>query len=135
MNLCSYVFNSRFITYIFLPACKLCQTVPQGVCHVHKQPAQPLTSGGLSYAVKSLPSECKLGVSNSVGDGYGVYTNQPIPTGTWIGPFEGTRIRPCDVTQHMDTSHMWEVSKSLETLCNTSGYSLLWLFYFLQSKR
>ena len=88
---------------------------------MHKQPSQPLTGGRLSYAVKSLPPECKLGVSNSVGEGYGVYTNQPIPTGTWIGPFEGTRIRPCDVTQHMDTSHMWEVRyKSFKTLCNTS---------------
>lgn len=105
-----YVFISRFITnYIFLSACKPCQTMPHGACHVHKQPTQPLTGGRLSYAVKSLPPECKLGVSSSVGEGYGVYTNQPIPTGTWIGPFEGTRIRPCDVTQHMDTSHMWEV--------------------------
>ena len=76
---------------------------------MHKQPTQPLTDGRLSYAVKSLPPECKLGVSNSAGEGHGVYTSQPIPTGTWIGPFEGRRIRPCDVTQHMDTSHMWEV--------------------------
>ena len=91
--------------------------MPHGACHIHKQPSQPLTGGRLSYAVKSLPPECKLGVSNSVGEGYGVYTNQPIPTGTWIGPFEGTRIRPCDVTQHMDTSHMWEVRyKSVKTL-------------------
>lgn len=90
-------------------ACKLCQTIPHGACHVHKQPTLPLTGGRLSYAVKSLPPECKLGVSSSVGEGYGVYTNQPIPTGTWIGPFEGTRIRACDVTKHMDTSHMWEI--------------------------
>lgn len=86
--------------------------MPRGACHMHKQPSQPLPGERLSYAVKSLPPECMLGVSNSAGEEYGVYTNQLIPTGTWIGPFEGKRIRPCDVTQHMDTSHMWEVRKS-----------------------
>ena len=85
---------------------------------MHKQPSQPLPGERLSYAVKSLPPECMLGVSNSTGEEYGVYTNQLIPTGTWIGPFEGKRIRPCDVTQHMDTSHMWEVRNiALNFLC------------------
>ncbi|XP_078355466.1 putative histone-lysine N-methyltransferase PRDM6 [Oculina patagonica] len=90
-------------------ACELCQTMPHGACPMHRQPTKPLTDGRLSYAFKSLPPECRLDVSNSAGEGYGVYTNQLIPTGTWIGPFEGKRIRPCDVTQQMDTSHMWEI--------------------------
>lgn len=96
--------------------------MPHGACHMHKQPTHPLTGGRLSYAVKSLPPECKLGVSNSAGEEHGVYTNQPIPTDTWIGPFEGRRIRPCDVTQHMDTSHMWEVRYAEKYVKNAVQY-------------
>lgn len=100
----------RFVAQEALnPACEVCQTMPPGSCALHRQPTQPLTDRRVSYAVKSLPPECKFGVSYSAGEGCGVYTNQPIPTGTWIGPFEGRRIRPSDVTSEMDTSHMWEI--------------------------
>lgn len=90
-------------------ACDFCRTMPQGrSCPIHRQPDQPLPKMRLTYAVKSLPSACKFCLS-SAGEGYGVYTNQNIPLGTWIGPYEGRRIRPTDVTPNMDTSHMWEI--------------------------
>lgn len=81
----------------------------QGKCSMHRQPTKTQSNKGISYAMKSLPPACKLCPSSAAGEGYGVYTNQDIPKGTWIGPYEGRRIRPCDVTPSMDTSHMWEV--------------------------
>lgn len=112
---------------IFPSACEVCQTMPPGSCALHRQPTQPLTDRRVSYAVKSLPPECKFGVSYSAGEGCGVYTNQPIPTGTWIGPFEGRRIRPSDVTSEMDTSHMWEVNwnRKYENACELEPYLAL----------
>ena len=34
---------------------------------------------------------------------------QLIPTGTWIGPYEGEKVRPDHVTLGTDASYMWEV--------------------------
>lgn len=90
-------------------ACEFCQKMPQGRCPMHKTSSQTQTSGAVPYAIKSLPPECRLCPSSAAGEGYGVYTNQNIPLGTWIGPYEGRRVRPCDVTPNMDTSHMWEI--------------------------
>jgi len=90
-------------------ACDFCKTMPHGKCPVHRDSTQTPTSKGLPYAIKSLPPACKLCLSNVEGECYGVYANRDIPLGTWIGPYEGRRIRPCYVTPNMDTSHMWEI--------------------------
>lgn len=92
-----------------ISACEFCQKMPQGRCPIHKKSSQTQTSRAVPYAIKSLPPECRLCPSSAAGEGYGVYTNQNIPLGTWIGPYEGRRVRPCDVTPNMDTSNMWEV--------------------------
>lgn len=63
----------------------------------------------LSYAIASFPNEVSLCVSSIPGTVFGVCAKQHIPVGTWIGPYEGKRVCPDDVTVDMNTSHMWEV--------------------------
>ena len=45
----------------------------------------------------------------SPGAGYGVCARQLIPTGTWIGPYEGEVVKPEQVSLGTDASYMWEV--------------------------
>ena len=98
---------------------------------MHRHPSPLLPEKALTYAVTSIPPACKLRASN-VGKGYGVFTNQNIPLGTWIGPYEGTRIRPSDVTPNMDTSHMWEVTYTLITFMPTTILKILINFVHLR---
>ena len=49
---------------------------------------------------------CKSGIP---GLEYGVCAKQHIPVGTWIGPFEGKRIRPDELGDDVDKSYLWEV--------------------------
>jgi len=63
----------------------------------------------LPNAVESFPNEvglCKTGVP---GAGYGVCARQLIPVGTWIGPYEGEKVRPEQVSLGADASYMWEI--------------------------
>lgn len=107
--------------------------MPHGSCPMHRHPSPLLPEKALTYAVTSIPPACKLRASN-VGKGYGVFTNQNIPLGTWIGPYEGTRIRPSDVTRNMDTSHMWEVTYTLITFMPTTILKILINFVHLRWK-
>ena len=60
--------------------------------------------------MKTCPSELELCSSSIPGFKYGIRTKQVIPEGTWMGPYQGTVVKPCDVTVESDTSYMWEVS-------------------------
>ena len=61
------------------------------------------------YALESFPSEVCLCKSGIPGAGYGVCSRQFIPTGTWIGPYEGVKVKPDQVGFGTDASYMWEV--------------------------
>lgn len=74
-----------------------------------------------SRAVRSLPPEVSFCRSSVPGTELGVSTRKHLPAGTWIGPFEGRRIRPEEVKLGMDTSYMWEVG----VYCFTISYTLL----------
>ena len=63
-----------------------------------------------TYAVASFPEVVRLCKSSIPGEGYGVCGKHHIPAGTWIGPYEGRRVEPHEVTVWTDTSYMWEVS-------------------------
>lgn len=52
-------------------------------------------------------------MSSIPGAGCGVCAKQHIPVGTWIGPYEGKRVKWEDVKPSTDTSYMWEVRLSL----------------------
>ncbi|EDO42312.1 predicted protein, partial [Nematostella vectensis] len=64
-----------------------------------------------------FPSEVQLCTSSIPGWGYGVCAMQPIPQGTWVGPFEGKRILPRDIPLDADTSMMWEIFHEDEVVC------------------
>lgn len=63
--------------------------------------------------MRSFPNEVGLCRSGIPGAGYGVCARQPIPLGTWIGPYEGEVVRPEQVQLGTDASYMWEVFSSL----------------------
>ena len=74
---------------------------------VHGEPRQP-QEAPLSHAMTSFPDEVELCTSCIPGTVYGVCARQPIPVGTWIGPYEGRRLR-CEEVAEADNGYMWEV--------------------------
>ena len=114
----SRVRTSLGIVILFaFPGCEMCHEERQSECNVHG-PLHSLrkyvngkpSNLRLSYAITSFPDEVQLCASSIPGAGYGVCAKQHIPVGTWIGPYEGRRIRPDDVIPGLDTSFMWEVN-------------------------
>ena len=72
----------------------------------------------LTYAVLSFPAEVQMCTSSIPGYTYGVSAKQPFPIGTWIGPYEGKRIKDEDITKDIDTNYIWEVNIKSETQSN-----------------
>lgn len=103
------VFKLSF-TSLFL-GCLLCRKKYTTPCPLHGLSYASTEDNGFhgSKAVRSLPPEVCLCRSSVPGAELGVCTRRHIPLGTWIGPFEGKRVRPGDVKPGMDTSFMWEV--------------------------
>ena len=52
----------------------------------------------------------ELCASNIPGTGFGVCAKRAFPVGAWIGPYEGTFVKPEELSSVKDTSYMWEVS-------------------------
>ena len=63
----------------------------------------------LSYAIMSFPSEVQLCTSSIPGYSYGVSAKLPFPVGTWIGPYEGRRVKAEEITLKSDSNYVWEV--------------------------
>ena len=62
-----------------------------------------------TYAVMSFPDEVQLCTSSIPGYVYGVCARRHLPSGTWIGPYEGRRTadRQKDGCENHD--YFWEV--------------------------
>lgn len=58
-----------------------------------------------------FPDEVRLCKSSVPGAKYGVCAAQPIPPGTWIGPYEGQVVRQEELREGVHNSFMWEVKK------------------------
>ena len=56
-----------------------------------------------------FPDEVRLCKSSVPGAEFGVCAAQPIPPGTWIGPYEGQVVRQEDLREGAHNSFMWEV--------------------------
>ena len=63
----------------------------------------------LTYAVLSFPAEVQLCTSSIPGYTYGVSAKLPFPIGTWIGPYEGKRVKAEEITPKSDSNYVWEV--------------------------
>lgn len=48
--------------------------------------------------------------SSIPGTGFGICAKRAFPIGAWIGPYEGTFVKPEELSSVKDTSYMWEVS-------------------------
>lgn len=58
-----------------------------------------------------FPDEVKLCRSSVPGAEYGVCAAQPIPPGTWIGPYEGQVVRRDELQDGAHNKYMWEIYK------------------------
>ena len=71
---------------------------------------QENTTHHLPLALRSLPPEVELCASSIPGAGFGICAKRAFPVGAWIGPYEGTFVKPEELSSVKDTSYMWEVS-------------------------
>lgn len=108
----------------FYKGCDVCQDESITVCKTHgTEHSKPLSTTDttkehkLSSAIASFPDEVQLCRSSIPGSKYGVVTKCHIPKGTWLGPYEGTKVRPEVVTLGSDATYMWEVG---------SGPGMVW---------
>lgn len=60
--------------------------------------------------VKHIPPQLHLCYSSLPGAGFGIIATELIPSGTWIGPYEGKRISVEEISKATDTRYIWEVS-------------------------
>lgn len=58
-----------------------------------------------------FPDEVKLCKSSVPGAEFGVCAAQPIPPGTWIGPYEGQVVRCDELREGVHNIYMWEIYK------------------------
>ena len=105
------------------PGCKVCYQEKAEICQIHgpHQTVKITTAVNNNnnktnnnnlqwpYSVESFPNEVGLCKSGIPAAGYGVCAKQPIPMGTWIGPYEGEIVRADQVCLGTDASYMWEV--------------------------
>lgn len=82
----------------------------------------------LTYAVLSFPTEVQLCTSSIPGHQYGVCAKLPFPVGTWIGPYEGQRVKPSEMSDNNQSRYMWEVQLMIcIRLTITSYFQRYWL--------
>ena len=60
-------------------------------------------------AIKHIPSQLHLCYSSIPGAGFGICATETIPSGTWIGPYEGKRISIQETKTILETGYLWEV--------------------------
>ena len=63
--------------------------------------------------MKNIPSQLHLCYSGIPGEGFGICATENIPSGTWIGPYEGKRVSVEEMGNMLDTRYVWEVSDLL----------------------
>lgn len=109
----------RLATYFFL-GCDICNENPEE-CPMHgplhslrKLVNQSQIDSPIDYsAILKFPDEVGLCTSSIPGIEYGVCAKAAIPSGTWIGPYEGRLVRPEQIKKGTETEYMWEVLKHL----------------------
>lgn len=95
---------------MFLSGCAVCNRETPSLCAQHgSQHCKLSEKDTLSAAIKSFPAEVQLCQSSIPGTRFGVVTKCFIPKGTWLGPYEGTEVRPESVRLGTEASFMWEV--------------------------
>ena len=78
-----------------------------------------------------FPDEVKLCKSSVPGAEFGVCAAQPIPPGTWIGPYEGQVVRCDELREGVHNIYMWEVWGHL-VLCGIYYYYYYYYYYYLR---
>lgn len=109
-----------FTICLLLLACDVCLAQKEGKCSTHA-PLQSLHrlvhaedhgKGGsikATYAVMSFPDEVQLCTSSIPGYIYGACARRHLPSGTWIGPYEGQRTFDQRNGSFENQDYLWEV--------------------------
>lgn len=118
---------------VYISGCDICNENPEE-CPMHgplhslrKLVNQSQIDSPIDYsAVLKFPDEVGLCTSSIPGIEYGVCAKATIPSGTWIGPYEGRLVRPEQIKRGTETEYMWEVGRILGNVANqhTSGFPL-----------
>lgn len=108
------------LVYFHMPflGCDICNENPEE-CPMHgplhslrKLVNQSQIDSPIDYsAILKFPDEVGLCTSSIPGIEYGVCAKAAIPSGTWIGPYEGRLVRPEQIKRGTETEYMWEVGK------------------------
>lgn len=92
---------------VYMSGCDASLTNTSFQCPNHKHGN---TTNQIPLALRSLPPEVELCASSIPGTGFGICAKRAFPVGAWIGPYEGTFVKPEKLYSVKDTSYMWEVS-------------------------
>ena len=95
------------LTFVYMSGCDASLTDTNFQCPNHKHEN---TTNQTPLALRSLPPEVQLCASSIPGTGFGICAKRAFPVGAWIGPYEGTFVKPEELSSVKDTSYMWEVS-------------------------
>ncbi|XP_028399242.1 putative histone-lysine N-methyltransferase PRDM6 isoform X2 [Dendronephthya gigantea] len=63
-------------------------------------------------AIKCIPAQLYLCYSSIPGTGFGICATEVVPSGTWIGPYEGRRVTIKEIGSMLDTRYVWEIYKN-----------------------
>lgn len=111
----------KFLSIKYIP-CDVHLGKPDGQCTTHdplqslyklvhaKDQANSYDEIQHTYSVTSFPDEVQLCGSSIPGINYGVCAKQHLPSGTWIGPYEGRRTVDERLIPKEDHECRWEVS-------------------------
>ena len=69
-----------------------------------------LDEASLTLTQLPVPRPLTVRPSSIAGAGLGVFTNQLIPKGVRVGPYQGRIVDKYDLGDLQDTAYAWEVS-------------------------
>ncbi|KAK3729595.1 hypothetical protein QZH41_016162 [Actinostola sp. cb2023] len=120
-----YLQASRFQSCFTSLVCHVCRVDrPPNGCPFHEPSSSQAADQedcSLSYAIKSFPQEVQLCTSSIPGAHFGVCAKRVIPEGTWIGPYEGKRVKPEELPSNLDNSYIWEIYENGQASCYIDG--------------
>lgn len=64
------------------------------------------------HTLNTMPPQLHLCYSSIPAAGFGICAKQVIPSGTWLGPYEGKRLTAEELKIMKDTRQVWEIYKN-----------------------
>ena len=112
-NILSAIQSHQWLCVI---VCDDCNTLHHGDCPIHGplkllDASEGLDEASITYTHLPVPKPLTVKPSSITGAGLGVFTDQFIPKGVRVGPYEGRRVDKQDMGDLHSTAYIWEVSQ------------------------